>query len=95
MAGLWIRSQDKAILGKFDLININYSKDTQIIGWSGSVREEGTDSYMVLGEYETNDRALQVLDEIQKQITTSITYAVDISENEHVTSAYVYQMPEE
>lgn len=52
MCDLWIRNQSKAQLIKIDDIHIN---DTQVWG-----------NIHWLGDYETKERALEVLDEIQK-----------------------------
>ena len=73
---LWIRSQDKKKLIKVDEIKIETVKDGNTFIYS-----HATD----LGTYETKERALEVLDEIQKYI---LLPNID-------NSAYVYIMPEE
>lgn len=67
---LWIRTQNKKTLLKVDMININ------------SIRL--ISNGYVLGEYKTNERALEVLDEIQDLIKPKIittNYECEIKEN--------------
>ncbi len=59
---LWIRNQDRDMLIRVDYVYLN-------------VREYGctiNDRINVLGIYETAERALEVLDEIQKLLTPQI-----------------------
>ena len=74
---LWIRSQDRTFLRKVNTIGIVEGRDF----WS--IDENLTVSF---GKYETKERALEVLDEIQ-----------DLLQNAYVGSAnrIVYQMPTE
>lgn len=65
---MWIRSQDKCILGKFDVIAINYTNKYQVFAWTNHVSERGADSNLLLGEYPTATRALEVLEEINNKI---------------------------
>ena len=76
---LWIRSQDKEVLTK--VIDVYKQADTNEI-WSYS------DSCIknCLGVYKTEERALEVLDEIQRHIV------VINDNNDHF---YVYEMPED
>ena len=72
---LWIRNQDKLALSKIEQVAIEYDK--KIIGYN---------RYCVkLGVYETKERALEVLDEIQHRLITLCD-----SMNRHL---YVYEMP--
>ena len=73
---LWIKSQDKKKLIKVDEVKIETVVKGNIFIYS-----HATD----LGTYKTKERALEVLDEIQKYI---LLPNID-------NSAYVYQMPEE
>ena len=61
---LWIRSQDKMELAKFDLLTL---EDVP-----GSEEEYMfiADHYKNMGVYKTAERALEVLDEIQKSLMT-------------------------
>ena len=55
---LWIRSQDKMEFAKIEDIFISQDKINRIIGYSHGIK-------CFLGDYETHERALEVLDEIQ------------------------------
>ena len=80
---LWIRSQDKLRLAKIESVIINYNRQTEILGNCYST--DGIEKDIPLGEYATKERALEVLDEIQKYI---LLPNID-------NSAYVYEMPQE
>lgn len=72
---LWIRSQDRKSLIKSNGVGLTPSElSIYPIGLNG-----------VLGTYETKERALEVLDEIQNYILLPNTD----------NSAYVYKMPKE
>jgi esterase/lipase superfamily enzyme len=92
---MWIRSQDKKILGNFDIININYSNETQIIGWNSSYHEESDDTSMVLGDYKSKERVIQILDEIQEHISYKGMYTFRDNARNLSEDDIVYQMPEE
>lgn len=83
---LWIRSQDKKRLIKVSYIDIGIEGNV-IFGHI-------TDGYMPLGEYDTENRALEVLDEIQKLMfpPTYIDGCLMIS-NDNAT--LLYEMPKE
>ena len=102
---LWIRSQDKDILLKVDSLLIDdNNNDIYTQCWVGVNLETYT-----LGKYKTKERALEVLDEIQKLLKPQIilrkgkiTGCVDdtiIREPDGYDikelSTYVYEMPEE
>ncbi len=61
---LWIRSQDRLALTKINSIGIEYDK--KLVGY-GKI-------CVKLGEYETKERALEVLDEIQKILQPIVIY---------------------
>lgn len=63
---LWIRTQDKMNLVKVNQININYKNTCQIIAnyIPDFIGKEG-EYYETLGNYNSEERALEVLDEIQ------------------------------
>lgn len=63
---LWIRSQDKMNLVKVNQVNVDYQNNKQII--ANYVGNFQCDYYEFLGKYETKERALEVLDEIQDYI---------------------------
>ena len=63
---LWIRSQDKINLVKIRQISLNYSNLKQIIAnYTPESYENSGVYYELLGTYETKERAIEVLDEIQ------------------------------
>lgn len=90
---LWIRSQDGMLISKFDSIRIS---GAVISGYTGEY-------HFLLGEYETEERTLEVLDEIQNFIDNN--YEVDIPScsgnmiaNGKIvlkTRRVVYEMPKE
>ena len=68
---MWIRSQDKEVLGKFDMLYIdeNMSDEIVITGCDGHVHvNDKVLSACELGTYKSKERALEVLDEIQTWI---------------------------
>lgn len=65
---LWIRSQDKRILIKVDNVFLNANYDNKRISTYDG------DSNTTLGEYKTKERALEVLDEIEKLIKPMIIF---------------------
>lgn len=84
---LWIRSQDELLLTKIDYIIVN-----------------GLDIFnqnQLIGTYQTYERALEVLDEIQKLLKPKIMMkynddcTMSVSEIELQPSTYVYEMPKE
>lgn len=64
---LWIRSQDKRILIKVYNIFLNANYDNKRINTYDG------DSNITLGEYKTKERALEVLDEIEKTLKPQLT----------------------
>jgi glutamate dehydrogenase/leucine dehydrogenase len=72
---LWIRSQNKGALIKVEMLG---NTDGVIKSYLGQ-------NQTILGEYKSNKRAVEVLDEIQKVISTYNT------ENGN----YIYEMPQE
>ena len=94
---LWIRSQDKERLCK--VVCIEYQEDDYgcyIFCW-----KDKYEGYR-FGTYKTKERALEVLDEIQKRITMLALFSMS---NDKLTnnvideirdrSLIVYEMPEE
>ena len=59
---LWIRSQDKSLLIKVYNVFLNANYDNKRISTYDG------DSNTTLGEYKTKERAIEVLDEIEKLI---------------------------
>lgn len=64
--GIWIRSQDKCKMGKCAefYIDDSYDGDYDIEGYSID------DTPIILGTYSTEEKAIKVLDMIQKHIET-------------------------
>lgn len=75
---LWIRSQDKTtLIRSYEIYISEYGKGSYVI------RAKKTSH--ILGAYKTMERALEVLDEIQKIFYNNQKYINDV---------VVYQMPE-
>ena len=63
---LWIRSQDKMNLVKVRQVCVNYQNNKQIIAnYIPELYENSGECCEFLGTYETKERAIEVLDEIQ------------------------------
>ena len=72
---LWIRSQDKTNLIKVDRLDVSENK----IEANLKFHYNGC-NYVVLGEYATKERALEVLDEIQSILQPQIRKTPHITE---------------
>jgi hypothetical protein len=84
---LWIRSQDRRNLIKTERLYVSGKNDEYYIG----------DSLIGhIGIYKTEERALEILDEIQRLITDLqyMSYAVD-SSSFYSYRPNVYEMPKE
>ena len=104
---LWIRSQDKMNLVQIKQININYQNNKQVIAnYIPEMYENAGEYYELLGTYKTKERALEVLDEIQKTIINNEVIRIimpnvkDMRGNEelykeNVFNTMVYEMPKE
>lgn len=77
---LWIRSQDKLKLVKVNYVYVIENKIN-----SFSIYGETIDSGPIIGTYKTKERALEVLDEIQKLLKTA-----ELNDDINVI---VYKMP--
>ena len=60
---LWIRSQNKLSLTKVNSVVIDYNNQKKLV--ANYMEFNGSEDYTPLGEYDTEERALEVLDEIQ------------------------------
>ena len=89
---LWIRTQDKETLIKIDRLDVDGNK----IKANFKLYFSGCD-YVILGTYESNDRALEVLDEIQKVIEPRGIIKQDKHgiEVNMISVPIVYEMPKE
>ena len=85
---LWIRSQDKESLTKVSNIQYSYRKGDLYTDVRGK-HYIGTyyDNLKILGTYKTKERALEVLDEIQRHLV--------VINDKNDNYFYVYEMPEE
>jgi hypothetical protein len=90
---LWVRSQDKEVLIKANKIKYENYKPF----WSDYYIEAITiNDREIIQEYKTKERALEVLDDIQKYIERGFQQYVDTGD--YYTSEYafkVYEMPKE
>lgn len=104
---LWIRSQDKMNLVKIRQISLNYQNNKQIIAnYIPELYENSGEYCELLGTYETKERAIEVLDEIEERIMliNTINIAKDrdsliacknvLTEEKIKGLNYPYQMPE-
>ena len=90
---LWIRSQNKEMLTKVNMVDLASDSDLEIV----CVFDR--DDY-TLGKYKTKERALEVLDEIEKYLTPTIQMLdVTLKDKQVVQvnsiSTFVYEMPQE
>ena len=96
---LWIRSQDKTKLVKVD--NISYMDMAE--DYEKEIHSLWNDCKGILGTYKTKERALEVLDEIQKLFSYSGEFEgswefIDASIKTLMTQGIfgrMYEMPEE
>ena len=92
---LYIRSQDKMNLVKINQVNVNYQNNNQIIAnyIPDFVGTQG-EYYETLGTYDAKERALEVLDEIQKyKDKLDNAHFLGMTESEFVSS--IFEMPKE
>ena len=84
---LWIRSQDKERLIKVSNVQYTYRKGDLYSDVRGK-HYIGTyyDNLEILGEYTTKERALEILNEIQK---------IFYNNQKFVNNVVVYEMPKE
>jgi hypothetical protein len=67
---MWIRSQDKMTLKECDEFSLGTSNGKACIYGVKGNWESGESIPPILGEYETKERALEILDKMQNQITS-------------------------
>lgn len=85
---MWISSQDKTILKDCNCLVIGLKKPTAIY----EVINQNINIY--LGEYESHERAKEVLHQIRRQIETNIS-ADTVIRGVKTVSETVFQMPRE
>ena len=86
---LWIRSQDRLCLAKADLLVI---EDNEIRNY---VKGSEFYEHFVLGTYKTKERALEVLDEIQRKLDYIYELSLRPRELTTIEHKIVYEMPKE
>ncbi len=89
---LWIRSQNKHTLIKCDYITTLETND--IFGNSKKEYKIITTDDLELGEYDSEKRLLEVLDEIQNKMRSYLSEFNDSGITLKEVSTVVYEMPE-
>ncbi len=89
---LWIRSQDKLKLLKANNITIKFETEEVLMSTYHTILIYNDDE--VIGTYETQQRALEVLDEIQNYII-ELDKAIIYSQTSTEDYSNVYEMPKE
>lgn len=85
---LWIRNQDRENIIKVELLEIDErEEDCRIIT---IFQNKGA----ILGTYKTKERALEVLDEIQRTISKMLINKYDDGYKLQAIDTYIYEMPE-
>ena len=94
---LWIRSQDKEQLRK--IVDLKYQKGTiKDDNCEAIIGTTQYDEWEVLGIYKSKERALEVLDEIQRTITKQLVNRhkqLDGNYSFEVIDTAIYEMPKE
>ena len=85
---MWVRTQDKMQLVKINEIHIKVDEDGFVGIWVDDKKEN---LKYFLGTYKSKERALEVLDEIEKSIKN---YELDKSWCSLTSDEIIYQMPE-
>jgi len=106
--GIWIRTQDRTGLIKASLLNYwdgtKYYKKEMQGHWITTSQYEEADESIFVGKYNSKERCLEVLDEIQTAIFKSTIALSSISGNvnaleeeqlDKLASYIVYEMPKE
>lgn len=87
---LWVRSQDKMNLVKIRQISLNYQNNKQIIAnYMPDFYPNSGEYYELLGIYESKERAIEILDEIQNLLQPTIEYKPIVQEE--YNPAYEYK----
>ena len=85
---MWIRSQDKKTLAYCTRLAV-VGKTIQNLPPTGI-----DDNYDVMGVYESSERAVEVLDNIQSQLRNAVEVIRGVS-SDNYKQHFIYQMPEE
>ena len=85
---MWIRSQDRKTLAKVTRLAV-VGRTIQNLPATGI-----EDDYDIMGKYESEERAVEVLDNIQSQLRSAVEVVRGVS-SDNYKQHYVFQMPEE
>lgn len=85
---MWIRSQNGESLRKYEGLVINFHNKKQILGEPNFYQPDGkiVEGY-ILGDYDSEKRALEVFEEIQRALLGNLTFGMN-------SNTKIYQMPE-
>lgn len=86
---MWILSQDKKTLAKVERLVV---QGKMIQNLPPTMFE---DDYDILGEYKSQERAIEVLSEIQEQLFRQVEIQEEWNSYQKIKSYFVFQMPEE
>lgn len=84
---LWIRSQDKMALSKYDLLIVEKTSNGEYMFIA--------DHYKNFGTYKTKERALEVLDEIEEHLDYLNIGNINRVDEKGFRVSTIYNMPEE
>lgn len=86
---MWIRSQDKKTLAYCTRLFVHgpYVQNLPVTGIE--------DDYDIMGKYESEKRAKEVLDEIEKQLLKCTELQEQINDHQEIKKYLIFQMPEE
>lgn len=95
---MWIRSQDDRLLINADKIYVGGTDDPkyQMGDFKYKIYNIGESCNYFLGNYSSKEKALKVLDEIQRAVESEKIYSTNRASNGHSMSneyVMVYQMP--
>ena len=94
---MWIRTQDRKVLINVDNMYINQKDDKYSV-----IADYCNDNWFALGTYSSEERAIEVLDEIQKRISPDFNFNGNDKETDLFVKTQIlnsmiafYQMPKE
>lgn len=86
---MWVRSQDGRILVRVQYLSISHANQKQICGDIGVSEND-----FILGEYATEERALEILDNVQYHLKIRSEHTLG-TEGDSYKGYFVFQMPKE
>ena len=91
--GIWIRSQDKSVLVNANAI---HTYQGRIYASQNDVSGGNIDSGYIVGEYESEEETMAVIDRIHNVLTDCIEYGYGKTQRaDSERSMVVFQMPEQ